>query len=387
MHRFLKWTVRALIVLVLIAIGIGAWKRDELIRLYAVNTLFAEDKIVHNFSHMDDLFHAVPVPRSKGPVSELPQGPEIAMPPGFDAWLTRRSVTSLVVLKDGEIAYEDYYLGTTAGDKRVSWSVAKSYLSALFGVIVAEGHVENLSDPVVRYAPELKGGAYDDARIIDVLQMSSGVDFDEDYLDFWSDINKMGRVLALGGSMDRFAAGLDRTVQPPGTGFRYVSIDTHVLGMVLRGATGRSIPDLLSEKIIQPMGLETEPYYITDGYGVAFVLGGLNLTTRDYARMGQMFLQHGRYNGQQIVPEFWVRDSTLPSARTAPGALHYGYQWWMAADPRPGEFLARGVYGQFVYIDRVSGTVVATNGADRQFREPGAFQDALDMFRLIAATK
>ncbi|MEC3860994.1 serine hydrolase [Mesobacterium sp. TK19101] len=387
MRQVLKWTVRVLSVLVLIAVGLGVWKRDELIRLNAVNTLFAEDKIVHNFSHMGELFQSVPVPRGDGPISELPRSIEIAMPPGFDAWLDRRSVTSLVVLKDGNIVYEDYYKGTAAGDKRISWSMAKSYLSALFGVIVAEGHVDDLNDPVVKYAPELKGGAYDGARVIDVLQMSSGVTFDEDYLDFWSDINKMGRVLALGGSMDSFAAGLDQTFQAPGTGFKYVSIDTHVLGMVVRGATGRSIPDLLSEKIIQPMGLEAEPYYITDGYGVAFVLGGLNLTTRDYARMGQMFLQKGRFNGQQIVPEVWALESTLPSAKTAPGELHYGYQWWMAADPRPGEFLARGVYGQFVYVDRASGTVVATNGADRQFRDQGAFQDALDMFRLIAATQ
>ncbi len=384
MRTFGKWLGRILLALVLAAAVAGYWNRDALTRLMAVNSLFDAEHIVQNFSNMDTLFHTAAVARGTGAVALLPDGPALAMPDDFAAWADRRAVTSLVVLSGGALVYETYRMGTGPGDRRISWSVAKSWLSALFGVVLDEGTIADLDDPVTKYAPKLAGGAYDGASIRNVLNMASGVTFDEDYFDFWSDINRMGRILALGGSMDDFAAGLDDSFAAPGTRWQYVSIDTHVLSMVLRGATGRSIPDLMSEKIMIPMGVEAEPYYVTDGYGVAFVLGGLNLTTRDYARMGQLFLDDGVFNGRRIVPADWVRASTTPSAPTAPGALQYGYQWWIPADASEGEFLARGVYGQYVYIDRASDVVIATTGADRDFRAEGAFADSLGMFRRIA---
>ncbi|MCB1407615.1 MAG: serine hydrolase, partial [Rhodobacteraceae bacterium] len=214
-----------------------------------------------------------------------------------------------------------------------------------------------------------------------VLQMSSGVAFNEDYFDFWSDINRMGRVLALGGSMDGFSAGQSGRRAPPGTEWHYVSIDTHVLSMVIRGATGRSIPDLVSERLFQPLGLERDPYYVTDGEGVAFVLGGLNLTTRDYARIGQLVAQGGTWQGRQIVSADWIAEST---ARSAPGDVGYGYQWWLPDDAAPGEVYARGVYGQFIWIDRDRDVVIAVNSADRAFRTEGALDTNIAMFRAIA---
>ena len=299
-------------------------------------------------------------------------------------WITDRTITSLVVLKDGALVHESYYQDTSTDDLRISWSVAKSYLSALFGVLLEEGAITSIDDPVTKYAPSLKGGAYDGASIRNVLNMASGVTFDEDYLDQSSDINKMGRVLALGGSMDGFAADLNETFADPGTDWQYVSIDTHVISMVIRGATSEQIAPLLSEKIIKPMGLEATPYYLTDGNGIAFVLGGVNLPTRDYARMGQMYLQNGAYNGQQIVPADWVAASTIPSAPTSEGEYGYGYQWWMPKDGRVGEFLARGVYGQYIYINRPLGVVIASNAADRAFRTKGVSDYNVEIFRKIA---
>ena len=190
----------------------------------------------------------------------------------------------------------------------------------------------------------------------------------------------MGRVLALGGKMDDFTAGITETFAPAGETWKYVSIDTHVVGMVVRGATGRSVADLLSEKIVQPLGLEYAPYYLTDGVGTAFVLGGLNMTTRDYARFGQMFAQGGTWQGQQIVPADWVRTSTTPSAPNGEG---YGYQWWIPDGSAPGEYMARGIYGQYIYIDTARQVVIVCTAADRQFREPGANQQNIDMFRKI----
>lgn len=384
MRTFGKWLGRILLALALAAVVVGLWKRDEITRLMAVNSLFAEDKIVSNFSHMDQAFLSTPVPRGNGPTAELSYGPEYVLPEQVDTWIEARDVTALVVLKDGAIVYENYFQGTQPEDRRISWSVAKSYLSALVGVLLDEGAIASLDDPVTQYAPSLTGTAYDGATIRNVLNMASGVVFDEDYLDKDSDINRMGRVIALGGELDTFTASLEERFTEPGSQWQYVSIDTHVIGMVVRGATGRSVPDLLGEKIIAPMGLEYEPYYLTDGAGVAFVLGGLNLTTRDYARMGQMFLQEGRYNGQQIVPADWVEASTAPSAPTAPDAIGYGYQWWIPKGAIEGEFMARGVYGQYIYINRAAGVVIATNAADRRFRDAGVSEQNVATFRQIA---
>ena len=384
MRTFGKWLGRLLVALILAIVVMGVWKREEIMRLLAVNSLFSEDKIISNFSHMNDAFLSVDVSRGGRATTDLPYGPDTTLPAQVGKWIEDRDVTALVVLKDGQIIFEEYYLGTSAQDLRISWSVAKSFLSALFGVLVSEGAISSLDDPVTKYVPALIGGAYDGTTLRDVLNMTSGVTFDEDYLDFNSDINRMGRVLALGGKMDDFAAGLSETFIAPGVQWQYVSIDTHIVSMVVRGATGRSIPDLLSEKIIAPLGLEQTPYYISDGAGVAFVLGGLNLTTRDYARFGQMFLQNGAYDGQQIVPPDWVAASTIPSAPTAPGKLGYGYQWWIPQGASAGEFMGRGIYGQYLYINQGKGMVIATNAADRRFRDAGVTDENIAIFRAIA---
>lgn len=369
--------------LLVLALAGGLWFREELVRLHAVNTLFDDDRIVGNFSNMDALFHTVAVPRGGGPVTPLPPGPPLELPESVAAWVAEADVTGLVVLDRGALVHESTYLGTGAEDLRISWSVAKSFLSALMGLSVENGEVD-LDAPVTAYAPALAGSAYDGATVRDVLTMQSGVRFDEDYADPRSDINRMGRVIALGGTLDGFAAALEARDRRPGEAWAYVSIDTHVLGMVLRGATGRTVAELMSERLIAPLGLEAAPRYIADGEGVAFVLGGLTLRLRDYARFGLMVAQEGRIDGRQVVPEGWIEQSTAPQAATAPGAIRYGYQWWIPADARPGEVLARGVYGQYVYIDRARDVVVAVSAANRRFLADGQYAAAMASLRAIS---
>lgn len=383
MRRFGKWLGRILLALILAAAVVGFWKREEISRLLAVNSLFSQEKIVHNFSNMNAAFLNVAIPRGDGPVSPLPTGSEIALPTGAGQWLSDRAVTSLLVMQNGEIRYEDYFLGTERQDRRISWSIAKSYLSALFGILLDEGAIGSLDDQVTQYVPSLKGTAYDGASIRNVLNMASGIVFDEDYLDKNSDINRMGRAIALGGTLDDFAASFTETFAAPGETWQYVSIDTHVIGMVIRGATGRSVTALLTEKVIAPLGLEQDGYYVTDGAGVAFVLGGLNFTTRDYARFGQMILQNGSYNGRQIVPADWIAESTAASAPTKSGKIGYGYQWWIPVGAHEGEFLGRGVYGQYLYVDQSRDVVIVATGADRRFRDKGVNKSNVEMFRKI----
>lgn len=397
MRSFIKWSLRVLASVLVIAVVAVAWNWDRLNRLMRVNSLFSEELIVGNFSAMDTMFETTAMPRGRGPVTPLPvdrqdlpetfthQGEQIPL----DTWMTEQAATALVVLHEGEIAAERYYRGTRATDRRVSWSVAKSFLSILLGTAVEAGEIASLDDPVERYAPALAGSAYEGVTIRQVANMASGVTFDEDYLDFNSDINRMARVLALGGSMDDFAASLTQRDRPAGQNWQYVSIDTHVLGMVIRGATDRSIPDLMAERLIAPLGLESDPYYVTDGYGTAFVLGGLNLTTRDYARFGLMVAQGGRIGGNRIVSADWIAQSTAASAPPAvPGGREthgYGLQWWLPEDAAEGETYAVGIYDQFIYIDPNRDVVIALNSANRGFREPGVRDGQIAMFRAIAA--
>ncbi len=215
MPRFIRITLRGVVLLILFISAIALWKREEITRLLAVNSLFNAKKIVHNFSHMNEAFLNTPIPRGQGAVSELVKGNTIELPAEVEGWIKERNVTSLIVLKDGQMVFEDYYLDTHADDLRMSWSVAKSFLSALVGILLEEGAIASIDDPVIKYVPSLKGSAYEDASLRNVLQMSSGVVFDEDYLDKDSDINRMGRTIALGGSLDDFSASLkDSFVKP-----------------------------------------------------------------------------------------------------------------------------------------------------------------------------
>ncbi|MEZ5727298.1 MAG: serine hydrolase [Burkholderiaceae bacterium] len=373
--------------------------QDRLLRLYNVLTLFDETRITRNFSSMDQLFESTKIPRAGG-VRDLPER-AAALPQHYRFagrsrsiadWLEQTRTTSLLVLRDGAIVHERYLLGTGREDRRISWSMAKSFLSALFGPVLADGRIRGLDDVVTRYVPALAGTAYDGVTIRQVLQMASGVKFNEDYLDFNSDINRMGRVLALGGSMDAFAAGLRERIRQPGVARQYTSIDTHVIGMVLRAATGKSLATLMHETLWSRLGVEDDAVYLTDGFGVAFALGGLNLRTRDYARFGQLMLDHGRVGGAQLVPAAWIDEAVRNSApvAAAPGsAFGYGYQWWVPPSADEGEFFAIGVYGQYLYVNRKARVVIVKTSSHRGFRNDGARGErirleTIAMFREIA---
>jgi len=394
--RLLLWLIWLAVVLVAVT---AAWNWDVLLRLYNVNTLFREDRIVANFSSMKDLFYWTPIRRHGDLVpwptdrADLPEAYIFeGMTKSVAEWLERTDTTSFVVVRNGAIAYEDYRLGTRQEDLRISWSMAKSFLSAIFGVAVSDGHIRSLNDTVDVYAPLLKGTVYEGVTIRNVLNMASGVSFNEDYLDYNSDINRMGRVLALGFSMDAFAAGLEARERPQGNARQYTSIDTHVLAMVLRGATGRQLPQLLEDILWSQLGVESDGYYLTDGHGVAFALGGLNFVSRDYARFGQMMLDYGRFNGRQVIPAAWAEESVRPNAPPSVDpndSFGYGYQWWvpLGADD---EFYAIGIYGQFIYVNRPARVVIVKTSADRGFRDDGANgnrieAETIEMFRSIAA--
>ena len=379
----MKTYQKILLALLVILLGAFAWYYPKIMRVKQTMSFFEQDKIVENFRTTDELVSFSNLTAAKSPSyfpedaarEPLPESFAVggAAEPTTAHYLERTYTTGLLVLQNDTITHESYYRGHTAATPQIVWSVSKSFVSALFGIAVAEGHIKSIEQTVEEYAPELMGSGYEGVRIKDVLQMSTGVAFNEDYGDFWSDINRWGRAFAWGSSQDDFAASLVRE-REPGTFNHYVSINTHVLGMVLVRATGSSIVDYAQEKLWEPLGMEHDSYWLTDDYGMEMALGGLNTTTRSCAKIGSVFANGGRWRGQQLVPEAWVYASTHPDgAHVTPGPrrnsahdLGYGYQWWIP-ESTEGEFLAVGVYNQFIYVNPTRNTVIVKHSANPHF--------------------
>lgn len=287
--------------------------------------------------------------------------------------LRQTETTGFIVVKDDTIVYEKYPKGHSKDDLHISWSVNKSFVSALIGIALDESLINSLSDPISDYVPELKGTGYDGVPIEHILQMSSGVAFNEDYRDFFSDINRMGRVVALGHSINQFAASL-KSEKQSGTFQHYVSMDTQVLGMLIKSVTNTTPAKYLEEKIWKRLGMRSNATWLTDDQGMELAFGTLNVTLRDYARFGILYRDFGRWQDEQIVPQQWITDSIKPAA-TISSALDkqseqfgYGYQWWLPPHSQ-GDYLARGVYGQYIYINPEHGVVIVKTSADPDWRE------------------
>ncbi len=372
-------------------------------RLARVNTMFDADKITHNFVSIRSLFEFKDIKADISNPTPLPKAPQFLpkmLPWGekllsLAEWQTQRSVCAMIVLKNGTCAYEDYFKDTTADDRRISWSMSKSVLSIATGVLYDQGRLPPLDSKIGDLVPNLHQSAYANATLQNVLNMASGVAFNEDYLDFHSDINRLGRIIGIGGSMDEFAQNMAEQDWEPGTYNHYVSVDTHVLGMVVREITGEPLADFIRKNVFDKLGMETTPYFVTDSFDEPFILGGLNLTTRDYARVGLMMAQGGEIGGTRIVSQEWITQSTQQSApppdprRAAmlDGVLGYGYQWWLPPGAASGEYFAIGIYGQYIYIDTSRQVVIAINSADRDFKvgDGQITLNNLQFFRQIAA--
>ena len=375
--RRLAYVFGAIVVVMAVAAAIE-W--NELRRLYFANRLFSGADQVDNFRNMRALF---PVRDIKAPPQSLAldSGPPMELPKDFkfdgkteatESFLSSTDTTGLLVMKDGKVVYERYWRGNDVASRSICWSVSKSFVSALIGISVHDGAIKSIEDPVTNYLPELKGSAYDGVRIKDVLQMSSGASWNEDYSDWNSDINRFGRTFALGRSLTDFVTSLKREHEP-GTYNRYNSMDTQVLGMLLKKTTGKSLAEYLQEKIWLPLGMEKSAWWVTDDFGAEFAAGGMNATLRDYARFGFLYLNKGEWNGVQVIPTEWIRQSITPDAphlmpgkrASAESQWGYGYQWWIPDDS--GDFSAVGAYNQFIYVSPRKNLVIAKTSANHLF--------------------
>jgi CubicO group peptidase (beta-lactamase class C family) len=303
---------------------------------------------------------ATPKPFATGLEAALPSSyPFAGAQRSSEQFLADTHTAALLVLREGSIRLERYQLSGGEEVQWISWSVAKSVVSALVGIALAEGDIRSLEDPISDYISVDPGSAYDGVRINDVLQMSSGARWNEDYNDSSSDVHRLAAAMAGATTLESFVATMMREA-PPGSVCRYNSGDTQALGILLVCATGRSLTDYMRDKLVEPLGFESDSYWLVDAAGMEMAFAGLNLTARDFAKFGELYRNRGNWHGKQIVPAEWVRDSVRADApHLLPGAprladhaidLGYGYQWWLPSGNR-GDYSAIGIYNQLVYVD------------------------------------
>ncbi|WP_421723428.1 serine hydrolase domain-containing protein [Bauldia sp.] len=390
--RFTLWGVGGLLV---IALAGFLWLRNS--PYWAGITLFAENYRVENFRGMDQVFPYRTVART-GDVWAFGENP-VPLPVTYDhdgeqkdlaEFLDRTVTTGLLVVRDGEIVHEEYRLGADETSPFTSWSMAKSVVSALIGIAVAEGDIDSIQDPIGKYVPSLTGTAYENVPIEDVLTMSSGVAFNEDYDDPLSDVNMLFIDFPMGTPLNETIAGLEKA-REPGVFNDYISADTIALGLVLEGATGVPANEYLETRLWGPMGAEADAFWSVSRSDEVIPLCCLNATLRDYARFGRLYLEGGARDGAQIVPADWVEQSVNPTAaHLQPGdnpasswTFGYGYKWWVPEDPQ-GDFLAIGIWGQYIYVDPARDIVIVKTSADPEFDAND--HESVAAFRSIAAT-
>ena len=285
----------------------------------------------------------------------------------LDDYMQGQRIAGLIAVQDGRVRLERYGLGNDAASRWISFSVAKSVVSMLMGAAIQDGYINSVDDPVVDYLPRLKGGAYDPVTIKHILQMASGVAWNEDYADPNSDT---ARAPGSGMPLIDYMRVLPR-MAAPGAKFNYNTGETSIAGAVLRAAIGNNLATYLTHKIWQPFGMEADASWLTDQPGGA-EYGGccINATLRDYARIGLFALKDGVTPlGERVLPEGWMRESIAPS----PAYAGYGYYWWLFGNGRYGGL---GIFGQEIWIDPARNIVIAQHAA-----WPNAGDELLDAHR------
>jgi len=280
----------------------------------------------------------------------------------IDAYMKAYRVSGLLVLKDGRIVLEKYGLGRRPADRWTSFSVAKSVTSTLVGAAIQDGKIKSLDDPVTRYVPDLKGSAYEGVTVRQMLMMSSGVKWNEDYTDPNSDVAKAGGAVTEPGvnPMVSYLRKLPRA-HPPGSTFNYNTGETDLVGVLVTKAVGEPLAQYASEKIWRPYGMERDAIWMTDPGGQERGGTGISMTLRDYGRLGLFIAGGGVADGKRVVPEGWVAAATHRQIGDgAPPPAGYGYFWWIRS---PDRYEAVGIFGQSITTFRNEHLIIVQNAA------------------------
>ncbi|MDO8906491.1 serine hydrolase [Hydrogenophaga sp.] len=298
------------------------------------------------------------VPAGNAP-SALPPGPPLPLPLDVDAYMQGQRSAALMVVHNGQVRLERYGLDFDADGRWTSFSVAKSITSTLVGAAVRDGFIKSMDDKVSDYIAEMKGSAYDDVSIRQLLTMTSGIQWNEDYGDRNSDVARFNNHEPEPGvdALVSYLRQLPRAA-PAGARWLYSTGETNLVGILLSRATGKPLASYLSEKIWVPAGMEQQATWILSKTGQEISGCCIQAATRDFARFGQFMLDGATVNGQSIVPDGWLQEATTPRTGIGQPGRGYGYQWWTYED---GSFAARGIFGQGIFIDPVRRIVIASN--------------------------
>ncbi len=272
-----------------------------------------------------------------------------------------QKTSGLLVIQNGRVRFETYALGFGPDKRWTSFSVAKSFTSTLVGAAIRDGHIKSLDDPVVTYIPGLKGSAYEGVSVRQLLTMTSGVKWNEDYTDPKSDVARLFFVTP--------DPGVDATVSymrklpreaAPGSKWLYKTGETNLIGVLVTSATHKSLAEYLTEKIWRPFGMEGDAVWMIDERGQE--AGGccISVSLRDYARMGLFVMGGGVAGGKSVVPDGWFDAAIHKQADIGEPGHGYGYQWWTNDD---GTYDARGIFGQIIHIDPARKLVVVVTSA------------------------
>jgi len=351
---------------------------------------------VVTFEHSDTLFPVKRVPRG-GAVRPLARASVPLKNVHFQSrgasydlfdYLADDRVAGLLILKDGKVVLEDYELGAGPDTRWISYSMAKSVSSTLVGAALVQGLISSMDDPLTRYLPQLKGGAYDGVSIRNIMQMASGVKWDETYTDPHSDRRKLldiqleqksGAILAYMSSLSR--AG------PRGTIWNYNTGESFMVGALLEAATHKPLATYLSDILWSRLGMERDAtWWVESPGGMGLAGSGLGATLRDYGRFGLLVQQDCVIDCRQIVPPGWFQEAG--SAHVIGGkSVDYGYLWWPipVGDPiHHGAFQARGIFGQHMYINPAQKLVIVVLSARPKPDSDLAPVDDLPFFAAVA---
>ncbi|MGZ6238040.1 MAG: serine hydrolase domain-containing protein [Syntrophales bacterium] len=312
-------------------------------------------------------------------VHPLPKGAPLDVGIDVDAYMKDQRTAGLVIIQDGKIRVEKYGLGFNADGRWTSFSVAKSFTSTLVGAAIKDGYIKSIDDKVSDYIPDLKGSVYDNVTIKQLLTMTSGVKWNEDYADPKSDVALF--------NAHKAEPGVDVTVSymrklkreaPPGTKWVYKTGETNLIGVLVSSAIKKNLSDYLSEKVWRPFGMEHNASWLLGSTGHEISGCCLQASTRDFARFGLFILGGGIAEGKSVLPDGWIAEATTKHADTDQAEYGYGYQWWTVDD---GSYAARGIFGQGIFIDPKRKLVIASNSnwpqaSDRQGGDQGKKRSA-----------
>ncbi|MXO71614.1 serine hydrolase [Altererythrobacter buctensis] len=318
-------------------------------------------------------------------VHPLPPGEPLALPASFDfpRYLAHQRVAAIVVLLDGKVVLEHYGLGFGPQGRWTSFSVAKSLTSTMVGAALQDGAIRSLDDPVTDYIADLRGSAYDKVSVRQLLTMTSGVRWNEDYADPASDVARFNSATP--------DAGVDATVSymrrlprlyPAGERWVYKTGETNLIGVLVSEATGKPLAQYLSEKVWAPFGMEQDTTWLLGATGHEISGCCIQATTRDMARFGLFVLGDGVIDGRRVVPEGWFAQAGSRQADIGKPGRGYGFQWWTYDD---GTFGAQGIFGQGIFIDPARRLVIASNANWPVASDDAYWEEREGLYRAVQA--